>query len=328
MTFLCTTSTSSYITRATHIQHLRAYPYDHTLYHPRIACRTCAFAKPARSKHCSICGVCVARADHHCAWVNNCIGRANYAWFVALVASLGTVLSYGTGLALLLLAPRVTPAADNEHDTLRAWTARWFATITAEPILGGVGLLAALTAPLAWGLLAYHAYLIWAGMTTNETDKWGALRDEMAAGKVWRGSRAAVLGADPVKRSHGARLFAESETQQWAAPPLTPLFERDEEEAAESGSGSDADSLAGGESSAAMAARDAEQRWPLAFDQIVVRTRDGKAPVMPGRRRVDAARGRGWTQVWRLEQIENLYDLGFAGNVRELLFPGPLPEAY
>lgn len=55
--------------------------------------------------------------------------------------------------------------------------------------VAGVGLLAALTAPLAWGLLLYHLYLVWAGMTTNETAKWSALRGDIADGYAWIGTR-------------------------------------------------------------------------------------------------------------------------------------------
>lgn len=51
--------------------------------------------------------------------------------------------------------------------------------------MGSVGLLAGFTAPLAWGLFGYHLYLVWAGMTTNETAKWGGLGDEISDGTVW-----------------------------------------------------------------------------------------------------------------------------------------------
>jgi len=50
---------------------------------------------------------------------------------------------------------------------------------------GGVGLLALLTAPLLAGLLAYHAYLVWAGMTTSESGKWSDWREEVADGLAY-----------------------------------------------------------------------------------------------------------------------------------------------
>ena len=47
-------------------------------------------------------------------------------------------------------------------------------------------MLAALTGPLAWGLFWYHIYLVWAGMTTNESSKWADWRDDITDGVVFK----------------------------------------------------------------------------------------------------------------------------------------------
>ena len=78
---------------------LARHPPDDGLFLAK-QCTTCKHDRPARSKHCSICGVCVARHDHHCAWVHNCVGAGNMRWFLAFLASNAVMLSYGCMLAL------------------------------------------------------------------------------------------------------------------------------------------------------------------------------------------------------------------------------------
>ncbi|EUC34354.1 hypothetical protein COCCADRAFT_4291 [Bipolaris zeicola 26-R-13] len=201
----------TYINVSNHAEQMRHYPYDRVLYYPGTECRTCKFLKPARSKHCSICKTCVSRMDHHCIWVNNCLGRGNYKWFLGLLLSTSILIAYGAYLAYYALSPmvlkqylkyegwyRYKPKIGVDSKSWGAYFDRkmhcflMYTSIYLDVggIRGsGVGLLALLTWPLPLGLLTYHIYLIWAGMTTNESSKWADWRDEMAEGVVFLGHR-------------------------------------------------------------------------------------------------------------------------------------------
>ena len=41
---------------------------DGEFYVKHAFCEGCGRARPARAKHCRLCGVCVVRHDHHCIW--------------------------------------------------------------------------------------------------------------------------------------------------------------------------------------------------------------------------------------------------------------------
>ena len=58
--------------------------------------------------------------------------------------------------------------------------------ISWEWQIGAVTLLMTFSFPLSTGFLVYHIYLIWAGMTTNESAKWADWRDDVADGYVFR----------------------------------------------------------------------------------------------------------------------------------------------
>jgi hypothetical protein len=53
--------------------------------------------------------------------------------------------------------------------------------------------------------------------------------------------------------------------------------------------------------------------WPAESQQIVLRTQDGQDPVGP------VAIGEGeWERVWGLRDVENLYDIGFLDNLKDV----------
>jgi len=100
------------------------------------------------------------------------------------------VLLYGSYLAYFLLSPHIQ--ATNQISTSRGFITRLSIVLAQNRSVGSVGLLALLSSPLAIGFLSYHIYLIWAGTTTNETQKWGDLKLDMADGVVWKGQKSVV----------------------------------------------------------------------------------------------------------------------------------------
>lgn len=51
--------------------------------------------------------------------------------------------------------------------------------------------------------------------------------------------------------------------------------------------------------------------WPAESQQIVLRTADGQDPV--------GAIGDGeWQRIWSLKDVENLYDIGFVDNLKDV----------
>ncbi|KAF2624529.1 palmitoyltransferase swf1 [Macroventuria anomochaeta] len=298
---------ATYITRAHHASQMRHYPYDRVLYHPGHTCSTCKLLKPARSKHCSICKTCVSRMDHHCIWVNNCLGRGNYKYFLFLLLSTGILIAYGAYLAWYSLSPLVgnqyakfeswytyKPTPGSDPKSLMNWfgaKSHYFvAYVSLYLDLGGlsaagVGLLALLTWPLPLGLLAYHIYLIWAGMTTNESSKWADWRDDMADGVVFLGKRREDTMAE--------NWFSASH------PTAAPLRRADNEEEID--------------------VEEPQTTWPLESRHILVRTRDGQAPKSLPPRIQRVAEPDSFERVWSLAAVENVYDLGFWDNLVEVL---------
>jgi palmitoyltransferase ZDHHC4 len=292
-TYLCNKSgldAPHIITPASYAQNVLRYPYDYKLFHPNRYCTICQLPKPARSKHCSRCRACIARADHHCIWVNNCLGYGNYKHFLALLLSTTVLLAYAAQLAYLTLAPQVRDhflqcAAWRAEQSISPFSnqlgtggGEWvdqvlvqidgWLDILAVALLvggvarGGVGLLALLTALLPAGLLGYHIYLVWAGMTTSESSKWGDWREEIADGMAY----------------------------------IAPIVSNNE------------------------SSQSAEHRWPRHSRQFLVLTSDGLPPrnLQPEIKATVGEHAK-WQQCGSLKEVDNIYNLGFWQNLGDIL---------
>ena len=82
-----------------------------------------------------------------------------------------------------LLPPDVHSTRD---ETWYAYVRLLRLAILLDIRVGSVFLLVLMTAPLTTGFIAYHLYLIWAGMTTNETAKWSTLNSYVSDGRVFK----------------------------------------------------------------------------------------------------------------------------------------------
>ena len=269
-TYMCVMSKSSTITANNHREQMSRYPYDHVLFRPGRTCQTCQLVKPARSKHCAICNVCVAKHDHHCIWVMNCLGRENYVFFMSLLLSLSALLSWGAYLAYGILDRILQNNLSHDDGVIssihwsqgKTWS-QYFHMLgwafAKDFSIGGVGMLALLTAPLAYGLLFYHIYLIWAGMTTNESFKWAMWKDDITDGYVYK-------DGEPTDHEEQTRDLEIEPYVDWPIASNQKLFNRTEE--------------------------NAEHR-----DLVSAK----------------------WIRVKGLDEIDNIYDLGFLNNLRDAL---------
>lgn len=152
----------------------------------------------------------------------------------------------------------------------------WSIAIAADIRIGGVFLLTLLTAPLSLGLFVYHMYLVWAGMTTNESNKWGDWREDIADGLVFMVKKKEIY-----------------------APPRS-------------------DGKGGPER---------KVPWPMESDHALILT-DGDPPrtgflmsaqansiIQPND--ANAPVDLRWKRVRSLQDITNIYDLGFWRNLRD-----------
>lgn len=219
-----------------HTAAMHAYPYDYLLYHPGYFCSTCRFPKPARSKHCSLCGACIQKQDHHCIWVNNCVGRLNYGSFLCLLVAITTLLIYGTGLGWQSMSTRLTlrfspTPSSPSWSTKTTWSLyfdRLAWAMVADIRIGATTLLCAMCTPLGGAFLVYHAYLLWAGMTTNEQGKWADWKEDVHDELVFRARiaelRSGIGGVDAADFQRKERAISSSSSCTAKVPEVLGAY--------------------------------------------------------------------------------------------------------
>ncbi len=161
-----------------------SYALDFVLYDGK-ACTTCKLSRPARSKHCRVCGRCVARFDHHCVWMNNCIGEGNYRWFLLYLIHHSLLCFYGSWFAIAsaYLDINLQIAAVRRQQGMSGFVPT-FEMMTGFILTHYTGLFitTVLMLVVAFMLLAfflYHVSLVSRNITTNESFKWGDVKDTL-----------------------------------------------------------------------------------------------------------------------------------------------------
>ena len=196
--------------------------------------------------------------------------------------------------------------------------------------IGGVGLLCTLTAPLPAFMFGYHMYLLWAGMTTNESDKWEQLREDMRDGIVYRGVLRLQPEQDTIESEskrfggHGQDI---THTHRDANPRYQTSYSRNNNNNNnnnDENTNKDNKSKTWPHHSHYMVLRiDSDQQdysRTLSLDPSVPLTSTYSSSATPSASAIpqhiahrfsNAVDPASWQRVWHLGDVENIYDVGF-----------------
>lgn len=162
------------------------YQYDYILYHPNTLCRTCQAPKPARSKHCTVCGECIPAVDHHCIWLNACVSQSNLLWFDALLlANLCSLLYVAVRSALIITPLNQQLASFLTHSTADKGTLIAQFKTARKNILTLFLLASCFLMVITW-FVSTQIKLIINGMSTTESDKWFVIHSLIYSGLVYK----------------------------------------------------------------------------------------------------------------------------------------------
>ena len=216
--YILSVSDPGIITPQNHEKHLQLFPYDNIIFTPGVLCPTCNFTKPARSKHCSACNVCVARHDHHCVWIGNCVGYSNTDLFVLFLVVNTSLLAYGAYLHYLIFSHRVAQIRLLQRQTiasfgsalhyvrLRSTSQLWWSAIIEAELGGALFLICIMICIVTTAFLLHHLWLLSSGTTTNESFKWADVKDALSSGIIvvldqddeyMRGRKSRIIPLDP-----------------------------------------------------------------------------------------------------------------------------------
>lgn len=166
------------ITKSNLKDHLSLFKYDGVLYKPA-DCGTCKMQKPARSKHCKICRVCVSKQDHHCIWINQCVGYSNYKYFLAFILSHSVICLYAGQVGVLimmhiieeekLLTAVFTDGYGNQMQS--TWTIIFQYLMQRYPAFVFIVILCLMMGLVLGGFFLYHLNMAGKNVTSNERIK-------------------------------------------------------------------------------------------------------------------------------------------------------------
>ena len=169
------------ITKPNHSRMLALFPFDGTVFKKGVICHTCKVEKPARSKHCRMCDVEVARFDHHCIWINQCVGLGNVKSFLLFLLFNNAMCLYGAYLGVgivldIIETEKLTEAWFRDSNSGHRFKATPYFIFVylmgREPVLMYVTILCVFIGSFLILFTWYHwVTLMRKGMTTNEEDK-------------------------------------------------------------------------------------------------------------------------------------------------------------